>query len=821
MQAVSPIVTDGQPVEAFHRAMQLRLTATASKRMYIGSAAHTRQLKDNLTRASLPYIDLDDLIRSLPASDVFWRLHALTFASSVPGVIITQPVRQLSDLLAVASTHGFAVIIDGDVADTTNKWSQHIAGWGLVTPPSEYEPAVSVRPDAEFGNVMRSAISRWAQNRGFRIAELGGTVESIDMYRNQNAIYLNLAIPPLTTLKLFDGAVDVATDDKYFIFAMSGTGKTFLANQANVLDGDTVIEWPTEPRFWEVWPRHKQTSFGVSNLQKLDSLRDRVVLFNPDSEALRIAAPTLKRQLLYYMAPANMHRANLIARTKKQGTKQPGVEELAKRGAFKQLMTDVGAYEISRRMWELNLMPDLIAAYTAIATYLSARGGFKVITTIPKALYDDGRQYRYGETALHILPSKHSVFALGDHSIQNLAYITVNNEDVVMPAPGTGLLGVNYVIVEHVVGERFELRDLAQQAYQRWLINWTPASDRLQSKAIISRVIRAPRDLFTYVYAEGDLSVSNFAISNTINAKSRVISFIKSQGHGVYTLPFDLGGAWPPGYLGITILDGKFTRPSHGFEDYTYNPVDFVFDGDKPDRRCTVMTFQTFLTMVGGVDMTCDGTHAFTRAWFVVLVGDAIDSRYQTPLNNQTHLVKDVSLILRDVYGHDNSTLHARRRAALSAFRHPLVISSFELDDNRVNGGVITTKGRVLVAVAGHMINMLLASHFHVIDFVRYVDTIIWNITDHYEKRKKPKNLFTLEDADELWHGYFDWRIALDVYISMAEELRIEVNMTYVNYVLSTLEGLVKRFDSFLLAEGYQAKSYLAAAEGALDLPVV
>jgi len=125
-----------------------------------------------------------------------------------------------------------------------------------------------------------------------------------------------------------------------------------------------------------------------------------------------------------------------------------------------------------------------------------------------------------------------------------------------------------------------------------------------------------------------------------------------------------------------------------------------------------------------------DSAGMLTQLWF--FESNIVDNSYQFQdlVNNQTHHVKYFTAALREILNHDNETLHALRREILA-------FDGIEpIDSSLVNG--YDRENDIFIAVAGHIINMLLATHWTVIDLNRYMDTIEANV----KGIRGPKPLF-------------------------------------------------------------------------------
>jgi hypothetical protein len=108
------------------------------------------------------------------------------------------------------------------------------------------------------------------------------------------------------------------------LFATTGAGKSFLASKhpERFLDGDKMVSWPPRDSWWvDPSPNEiKQVNAHISTfLQKLEDPDERIIVYNPRSEALKEHGDALRRAAvadklyLWVLTPTQL-RSNLDAR---------------------------------------------------------------------------------------------------------------------------------------------------------------------------------------------------------------------------------------------------------------------------------------------------------------------------------------------------------------------------------------------------------------------------------------------------------------------------------------------------------------------------
>jgi hypothetical protein len=168
-------------------------------------------------------------------------------------------------------------------------------------------------------------------------------------------------------------------------------------------------------------------------------------------------------------------------------------------------------------------------------------------------------------------------------------------------------------------------------------------------------------------------------------------------------------------------------------------------------------------------------------SWVVLIRKDIVklsghESNLQTWTNGQTNYTKILTPILRTEFNLDTQSLHIFRRYAIKK-RYP---EAKLIVDDRINAIInINGKERYL-AIAGHIVNMALASSVFFVDIRRYVNTLTENIKDANSgnftrwKLMVKGHLQNETSKHGLWHNKLEYIIAMDVYLLMAERLKVK-----------------------------------------------
>jgi hypothetical protein len=273
--------------------------------------------------------------------------------------------------------------------------------------------------------------------------------------------------------------------------------------------------------------------------------------------------------------------------------------------------------------------------------------------------------------------------------------------------------------------------------------------------------------------------VSLFAISNEENYKgveNEDLDALRRMKHYIAILPHMGAKEWWNGFHDIMLSGDKlFDR---GFVDMLSWP--------RQGYSWTVPNAMWALSKssISEYDQISPGWHALESwnhsdplSWLWYFETNML--RYdesESMLSNQTWHVKFWTGVLREVLHHNKSSLHRIRAEAVKrAGGIPIT------DGTRVNG-VYNAKP---VTVAGHLVNLLLASHYVCIDFARWMKTISGNIHG-----RAPKTVFEDVEVHELWHSRDEWILAIDAYVLMAQGLSLDVRWDLVSWLKLELTEL-------------------------------
>jgi hypothetical protein len=371
-----------------------------------------------------------------------------------------------------------------------------------------------------------------------------------------------------------------------------------------------------------------------------------------------------------------------------------------------------------------------------------------------------------------------------------------------------------------------------QDEYFDTLLNWNRM--RFQNKDIENKQEKAIAEwcILKYNYLDFDFSVfgsiyiiSLFSLSNFINPKKKVISFIKSLDNALYDIILPLKfNNFPIKYGKLVTYKDKLVDGD--FEDHTYSPCDMF----GTDGYCFSMSELELLRSldyssldfeVSQWDVGFEGNHPLMKVWFFFTNNVPFNVNFQSVMNSQTHLAKPITALMRMVFKHDDDTLIDFRRDIIAELGGEVI------HDRRVNGilwNYRKTK-KVVVAVSGHMIGLLLwyTVGGGLVDFKRYLHTIEMNVkfkqgvnskseTFIFKDLKKQSLLMEQFASGDLWHSYMDWHVGVLTFIRMCEYFGFEYEKELVDCVEGFLERLVKQYSVFD-HQGWQALEYLKGKE--------
>lgn len=316
---------------------------------------------------------------------------------------------------------------------------------------------------------------------------------------------------------------------------------------------------------------------------------------------------------------------------------------------------------------------------------------------------------------------------------------------------------------------------------------------------------------------EADLAIGMFSVSSAINGRRAFYKLLKYYKSGIATFPI--------GNISHSLFHTK--NDILYYRQYT----DLIYDGNDLVEMCRKrrdhVRWYTLRDYITYCYYTEDGIRYNSNdeswpvnlnskefyLWGVLVWGDIPFIpvvTVQSWLNSQTHLVKLVSTRLRMEFSLDDHSLHYARQIALEAFfmspsgqRDPNLKL---LDDTRVSG-IYSSKHRVQVfAVAGHMVNMLMAASLGLVDMHRYMDTIEDNVRRYAENDFEKINIMArkgllAEDNNvtynHLWHSFTDFYCAVFAYLILCKKFNIRVAAFAVLIALRRLKLIRMKYRQF------------------------
>lgn len=316
------------------------------------------------------------------------------------------------------------------------------------------------------------------------------------------------------------------------------------------------------------------------------------------------------------------------------------------------------------------------------------------------------------------------------------------------------------------------------------------------------------------------LHANGYTTTRTFDAGLGQRFFPISYGGKTFTAPFMIqknGGYYYYDYL---------SDPSQAIEGYRWmSAKDFIV---YCQYNYSGVRFKTVC------DEGFDLTHPIANLWGMWFNVDkaGIEVRLQTWFNSQTQWTKTMSSGIRRLTGLTESKMHLWRRMALYKLYGPsecacrkcsVYSDNYTIsirDHDRINGILTDHKKRSvhLVAVAGHMIGMLIASSIGAVDMVRYCDTILGNFSI-YDGQISNRGLKAMSNqwsttgllgetnykkGNHLWHSYYDFYSAVATYIVICSKFRMRVNFRAIKVVMRMLDKIKKMKVGF--DDGWQAR---------------
>jgi hypothetical protein len=304
---------------------------------------------------------------------------------------------------------------------------------------------------------------------------------------------------------------------------------------------------------------------------------------------------------------------------------------------------------------------------------------------------------------------------------------------------------------------------------------------RRQSRAIIELAIRVGRG---WRESNGIL-VSIFAISNVSNYVNGVnddLDFIRTRDH-IVLLPHKGAASWWNSYHEIVVTDALYDRD---FRDVLHTPRD-GYSWTLPNALWGFS--KSRISEYGDISTVWHSGHSWDHSdplswlWYIetnLLPSTSVESMIQ----NQTWNVKFWTGILREVLHHTKKSLHVIRARAVENAG-----GIAEYDAPRING---IYHGEP-VTVAGHLVNLLIASNFVVIDFGRWLNSVEGNIAG-----RSAKTVFEDAEKHELWHSLDEWLLAISAYKLMAKEMNLEIDEERLLYISDGLSRIFQGHEARL-----------------------
>jgi hypothetical protein len=274
----------------------------------------------------------------------------------------------------------------------------------------------------------------------------------------------------------------------------------------------------------------------------------------------------------------------------------------------------------------------------------------------------------------------------------------------------------------------------------------------------------------------------------------------------------------------IVTAQGVFARHKVKYLDYCADPS-LVLDVGLTSWTCRdVITLSYFDERANPkpfnpyFDKRFDMNHPLMNLWMFVERDVLNVVRFaQGMINSQTYTARVLTVRIRDLYGLNDDTLQSIRRWALVSLwpgRHTVPYI-----DRRISGVIFADGKRRTVAVAGHMVNILLSSILGWPDMPRYMDTIEGNVQAYSEAgtvrdyiNEAAESGFLAEGnwklSGRLWHSYYDFYGAVAAYIQLARLIGIKIHVRNVVYTVRRLKQIRAKYPKFL-DDGWQATDFI------------
>jgi len=766
--------------------------------------------KFNLTQVlmikSLFYFDLD--AGKFERHDRIWRVSTAFFLTGMDIAVTTQLD---SDEAAYAIKLGIVIVtkqyrslpynhIQVGVAELIEKASVQTTSWGVS------QDWLSVENNSSrFGSAVREAVGTLAVRERLRLFDLGSTWETVRDLARYNVKCMNL----------FNGAPVLAgtTDKRRIVIAIipAGSGKTSIAKRG--FDGPFIVRdvddyYAKEDKELGKRLRRRGLEGDQSAWDELNAILNKLLLDGLEQEN------GVNVLLVHGMSAAacvieKYDTAIFIGKVS---------EEALLKVVSERSKTDPDWGRLTLKNWEdtkCEIFRDHEALYQALDSSIKGQKNrmFDIIIRLAAV-----RGKVYSDSVW--VTDRMVLLGIRNHAIREANVYISEDMDMLLP-------GFNYIIANHdVVPDVHHVK--YQLPYSGWLNNKVlfviesaimrrglvtvnnrevcslrgldTRGDWSQEQALLMSPVISNRNILTYSYTNGDLPVSIFAISNTSNSRKEIVSFIKRMPKGIFVLPYDVSETCL--IENFRYVDGMMSNIAGGYNDYTFEPIEFMDD----ETECYSMI--DFIFLSGAKVQGINAQHLGMKLWFVVCRGislqHAFDGRFY---NSQTHVIKKTTGLLRKVtLTNDDVLMSMRRRVMLTEVIEG--VTDVEIIESERVSGKIKYKGKVIfVAVAGHMINLLLAHCYTPIDMRRAMGAIRSNLVE-YESKVFDQAGYAERFVRDLWHGYFDWLYGIRTYRYMCEFYKLRYRKESAEYAERELENMASQFGWFLSSEGFQSKIY-------------
>jgi hypothetical protein len=178
--------------------------------------------------------------------------------------------------------------------------------------------------------------------------------------------------------------------------------------------------------------------------------------------------------------------------------------------------------------------------------------------------------------------------------------------------------------------------------------------------------------------------------------------------------------------------------------------------------------------------------------------------RYPTAASGTTIHVKGIVSLIAKLQGWSDTVPRDIRRLAIAQRGRPFSVELNPTVSSHI--GNVKYRGRdIPLCVSGHMVNILLASNWIMQDMDLTLAHIEWNWSK-FESRKLDNNEKLLlknggfyervskDNIFSLWHNYWEYDLAIDTYLIIANSLGLRADTTKVNALRDNLKILSRTY---------------------------